>query len=400
VTQARRPKLLYLVTEDWYFWSHRLPMARAARDAGFAVHVATRVAEHGERIRSEGFTLHKLSWRRRSIGPGATLAAILEIARLYRRERPLLVHHEALKPAVLGSIAAFLAGVPAVINAVTGVGFIAASPSLKARLLRYPVNLVLAHLLERRNSRVIVQNEDDRALLLALHPDAGARIAIIRGSGVDLDQYEPAPEPPAPPVVAAYVGRMLVDKGVPVLVEAQQMLQRRGVDLRLLLAGIPDPENPSSIDEAELERWRRLPGITWLGQVADIAGLWRKAHIAVLPSRREGLPKSLLEAAAMGRPLVASDVPGCREIARADVNALLVPPDDPAALAAALERLAGDPALRRRFGAASRRLVETDLSAAAIGAATVALYRRTLAELGLDRYPGPGSSASVRPSRR
>lgn len=380
---AVRPKLLYLVTEDWYFWSHRLPMARAAQAAGFEVAVATRVAEHGERIRAEGFALHPLRWRRRAIGMGATLAAIAEIARLYRRERPLIVHHVALKPAVLGSIAALIACVPVVINAVTGVGFIASSPTLKAKLLRRPVNLVLAHLLERPNSRVIVQNEDDRRLLLGLHPGAGERIAVIRGSGVDLARFSATPAPPASPVAAGYAGRMLVDKGVPTLVEAQQRLQRRGVDLRLLLAGTPDPENPSSIDPATLESWCRLPGITWLGQVADIADLWRQAHIAVLPSRREGLPKSLLEAAAMARPLVAADVPGCREIARPEINALLVPPDDPEALAAALARLAGDAGLRDRFGQASRRLVETDLAADAVGAATVALYCRTLAELGL-----------------
>ncbi len=377
---ASRPSLLYLVTEDWYFWSHRLPMARAAQRAGFRVAVATRVTEHGERIRAEGFALHPLRWRRGSNGPGASLAAIAEIARLYRRERPDLVHHVALKPAVLGSIAALVAGVPAVVNAVTGFGFVAASPSLHARLLRRPMSAVLAKLIERRNSRVIVQNEDDRTLLLTLNPAAAARIAIIRGSGIDLGRFAVTPEPPAPPVVAGFAGRLLVDKGIPTLVEAQQRLQRRGIDLRLAIAGTPDPDNPSSVDAASLALWRDLPGISWLGQVEDIRALWRQAHIAVLPSRREGLPKSLLEAAAMARPLIATDVPGCREIARAGVNALLVPPDDAEALAAALERLAGDAALRQRFGAASRALVETDLAAEAVGAATVALYRELLAE--------------------
>lgn len=375
------PKLLYLVTEDWYFWSHRLPMARAAQRAGFAVGVATRVAEHGERIRAAGFALHPLRWRRGSSGVLSSLAAIAEIRRLYRRERPLIVHHVALKPAVLGSIAALLAGVPAVVNAVTGFGFVASSPSLRARLLRRPVSLVLAHLVERANSRVIVQNEDDRRLLIALNPAAAPRIAVIRGSGIDLARFAPAPEPPAPPVVAGFAGRLLADKGIATLVEAQQLLRRRGLVLRLKIAGTPDPENPSSIDAATLARWRELPGIDWLGQVEDVRELWRLCHIAVLPSRREGLPKSLLEAAAMARPLVATDVPGCREIAREGENALLVPPDDAEALARALERLASDAALRRRFGAASRALVESDLAEDAVGAATVALYRALLREV-------------------
>lgn len=379
---ASHPRLLYLVTEDWYFWSHRLPMARAAQRAGFAVAVATRIGVHGERIRAEGFALHPLRWRRGSSGLWASLAAIAEIARLYRRERPDLVHHVALKPAVLGSIAALVAGVPAVVNAVTGFGFVASSPSLRARLLRRPVSAVLARLIERRNSRVIVQNEDDRRLLLALNPEAADRISVIRGSGVDLARFAPQPEPPAPPVVAGFAGRLLADKGIATLIEAQQRLRRRGVDLRLAVAGTADPENPSSIDSTTLARWRDLPGISWLGQVEDVRELWRDVHIAVLSSRREGLPMSLLEAAAMARPLVATDVPGCREIARDGVNALLVPPDDADALAAALERLAGDAALRRRFGEASRALVETDLAAEAVGAATVALYRRLLEETG------------------
>ena len=383
---AARPKLIYLVTEDWYFWSHRLPMARAAQHAGFDVAVATRVAAHGERIRAEGFALHPLRWRRRDIGPWASLRAVGEVYRLYSRERPLLVHHVALKPAVLGSVAALLAGVPAVVNAVTGVGFVASSPSLRARLLRRPMDFALARLLERPNSRVIVQNEDDRALLLSLRSGADERIVVIRGSGVDTTHFRATPEPPVPPVTAGYAGRMLADKGVAVLVEAQQSLRRRGGDLRLVLAGTPDPENPSSIDAATLAAWRALPGITWLGEVDDIRTLWSIAHIAVLPSRREGLPKSLLEPAAMGRPLIATDVPGCREIARDGVNALLVPPDDAGALAAALERLADDAELRRRFGAASRALVESELAADAVGAATVACYRSLLRAL---RLPAP-----------
>jgi glycosyltransferase involved in cell wall biosynthesis len=383
---AARAKLIYLVTEDWYFWSHRLPMARAAQRAGFDVAVATRVAEHGERIRAEGFALHPLGWRRRDIGPWASLRATAEIYRLSSRERPLLVHHVALKPAVLGSTAALLAGVPAVVNAVTGVGFVASSPSLRARLLRRPMDFALARLLERGNSRIIVQNADDRALLLSLRTGADDRVVVIRGSGVDTAHFRATPEPPASPVVVGYAGRLLADKGLAALIEAQQSLRRRGSDLRLMLAGAPDPENPSSIDAATLAAWQALPGVTWLGEVDDIRTLWSKAHIAVLASRREGLPKSLLEAAAMGRPLVATNVPGCREIARDGENALLVPPDDAAALAAALERLAGDAALRRRFATASRALVEGELAADAVGAATLACYLSLLQEL---RLPTP-----------
>jgi glycosyltransferase involved in cell wall biosynthesis len=395
MSPAARPKLIYLVTEDWYFWSHRLPMARAAQRAGFDVAVATRVAKHGPRILAEGFAIHPLRWRRGAVGLWANLSAVAEIRRLYSYERPTLVHHVALKPAVLGSLAALLAGVPAVINAITGAGFVASSPSRYARALRRPLDFALARLLERTRSRVIVQNSDDRRLLLALHPGAEERVIVIRGSGVDTTLLRPVPEPPAPPVIAGYAGRMLADKGVATLVEAQQQLRRRGVDLELRLAGAPDPENPSSIDAGTLAAWHGLPGIRWLGQVDDIRRFWEAAHIAVLPSRREGLPKSLLEAAALGRPLIASDVPGCREIAQEGVNALLVPPDDVGALAAALERLAGDSALRQRFGAASGRLVEGELSADAVGAATVECYRDLMAELGIQAPAAARGAAST-----
>jgi glycosyltransferase involved in cell wall biosynthesis len=380
MTAAPRPKLIYLVTEDWYFWSHRLPMARAALAAGFDVAVATRVTAHGERIRAAGFTLHPLRWRRRSFAPWALVAAIMEISSLYRRERPRLVHHVALKPAVLGGIAAQAARVPAVVSAVAGFGFLASSTRLQARLLRPLMVLALKRLLARRNAWIIVQNDDDRQALLALDAQAAERIVTIRGSGVDVAHFSAVPEPPAPPITAGFAGRMLVGKGVAVLVEAQQRLQRRGFDLRLALAGMPDAENPDAIAAATLASWEKLPGITWLRQQSDVREVWRKAHIAVQPSLGgEGLPMSLLEAAAMARAIVATDVPGCREIARADVNALLVPPGDADALAAALERVASDTALRHRFAAASRRLVESDLAQESVGAAAVTLYRNVIA---------------------
>lgn len=384
---ASRPKLIYLVTEDWYFWSHRLPMARAARAAGFEVAVATRVTAHGERIRAAGFALHPLRWRRRSLGPWATLAAILEIWRLYRREQPLVVTHVALKPAMLGGVAALLAGIPSVVSIITGTGYIGASGSRHARLVAQLARLAWPRLLLRGNSRVIVQNEDDRRLLAALRPDATDRIILIPGSGVDTDRFQPVPEPPVPPVAAAYVGRMIAIKGVGLLVEAQQKLRQRGAAVDLLLAGAPDPENPTALDAATLARWQSLPGIRWLGHQEDVRPVWAAAHIALLASRGEGLPKTLLEAAAMGRPIVATDTPGTRDIARAGVNALLVPPDDPDALAEALARLAADAGLRRRLGAAGRRLVETDLSDRVIGETTAAFYHRLLGELGAQ---GPG----------
>ena len=373
--EARR-KLIFLVTEDWYFWSHRLPMARAAQQAGFDVAVAARVVAHGERIKAAGFRLHPLRWRREELGLWPNLAAVLEIYRLYRRERPFLVHHVAHKAVVLGGVAALLARVPRVVSFIAGVGYMGTSQSRHARLFGAVARALWPPLLLRANCRVIVQNDEDSAAIAALRPSAAARIVVIRGSGVDLDHFSPLPEPPAPPVTAAYVGRMIAIKGVATLVEAQQRLWREGVALRLLLVGAPDPANPTSFDAPQLQAWDRLPGVSWCGHRDDVREIWAAAHIAVLASfGGEGVPKTLLEAAAIGRAMVATDVPGTRDIARQGVNAILVPPGDPAVLAAALKQLADETEHRHDFAQASHALVAAQFSEAAVITATVALYR-------------------------
>jgi glycosyltransferase involved in cell wall biosynthesis len=368
-------RLVYLVTEDWYFMSHRLPMARAARDAGYEVHVIARVDRHGGAIEAEGFKLHPVDWRRGSARPADLGRIIRAVRRLYRQIAPRLTHHVGLQPSIIGSIAAL--GLPIVrLNALAGLGFVFTSDSGKARAARAVLALPLRALLQRPLAAVLVQNPDDRAAVEQLGVPA-ARVALIPGSGVDTDVLVPLPEP-EPPVTIGFLGRFLEDKGVRTLIAAHALLRKGGWPIRLLLAGESDPANPASISEDEIAALTQDPAVVRPGYVSDIAGMWAAAHIAVLPSRREGLPKSLLEAAACGRPIVATDVPGCREIARDGVNALLVPPDDPAALADAIARLAGDRELRARFGAAGRRLVEREFSSARIGAETVALYARLL----------------------
>jgi glycosyltransferase involved in cell wall biosynthesis len=367
--------LIYLVTEDWYFLSHRLPMALAAQQAGYDVHVATRVNTEADAaaIRDYGFTLHPLNWRRGSFKPTDLFSIVRQVRRLYLTLQPDLVHHVALQPSLIGSLAA--SGLPVIrINALAGLGYGFTSDTLKAHSLRVILAPVVRLLLGGSRSAVLVQNPDDRAAIEALGISS-ARVTIVPGSGVDVEGLVPLPEP-APPVTVAFVGRLLHDKGIETLMKAHALLIQRGETIRLLVAGESDAANPASVTAAEIERWRRQPGVEFLGQVTDIRTVWARAHIAVLPSRREGLPLSLLEAAACGRPLIASDVPGCREIARPDINALLVAADDPAGLADAIVRLASDAALRRRFGAAGRSLVEREFSSQRIGAEIVALYDR------------------------
>jgi len=370
-------KILYLVAEDWYFVSHRLPMARAARSAGYEVHVATRVVECAHKIENEGFALHPIAWHRGSINPLQMMAAAIAIRRLYRKLQPDIVHHVAFAPAIIGSLAAL--GLPmAKLNALAGLGFVFTSKTAKAQLLRLLAHHLLGFLLQRPGTMVLVQNPDDGAMVERLGV-AKDRIALIPGSGVDIELLTPLTEPDGPFTVA-FVGRLLYDKGVEALVRAHEILNKRGLRVRALLAGVPDPSNPASIPEPTLAHWRQRENLVLIGHVEDVRTVWAKAHVAILPSRREGLPKSLLEATACGRPLIASDVPGCREIARHGVNALLVPPDDPEALAHAIATLMNDPDIRIRFGRASRQIVVAEFSSARIGDEIVALYARLLAQ--------------------
>lgn len=374
------PKLIYLVTEDWYFLSHRLPMARAARAAGFEVVVATRVNRPEDRaaIEAEGFRVAPLDWRRGGRNPLSELKAVAAIVCLYRRERPDIVHHVAMKPVLEGSLAAWIAGVPAMVNALTGLGALFIASDAATRAMGPFVRVALRFLLARGHARLLMQNPDDLDLLVRQGIVARERAVLVPGSGVDLARFAPSPEPPGVPV-AALVARMLWDKGVGELVEAARLLKGRGVGLRIRLVGPRDDHNPAAIPQATLEHWVRDGLVEWPGAVGDVAALWRDTAIAVLPSYREGLPKALLEAAAAARPMVATDVPGCREIVRHEETGLLVPPRDPAALAEALARLAGDAALRRRLGAAARRLAEQRFGDTAVASAVVALYRSLLA---------------------
>lgn len=368
------PRLIYLVTEDWYFISHRLPMAQAAQRAGYEVHVATRVKRHGADIEAYGFKLHKIGWRRGSLDLFSFARSLFQIRSLYRRLDPALVHHVALQPAVVGSLAAV--GLPAArVNAIAGLGYAFTGTSLKARIVRSVLVPVLRRIASDR-SVVLVQNADDRALLQKLGLRS-ANIELIGSSGVEVSTFTLLPEPADPVPVIGIATRMLAIKGIETLVEASRLLRRRGIAHKVILAGAPDPRNPSSIPEETLRAWGSEPGITWLGHQKDVRKLWEASHIAVLTSLGgEGIPKTLLEAAACGRPIVATDVPGCREIARPGRNGLLVPPGDAAALADALEVLIKDPALRRRLGAEGRLIVEQEYSSDLVGCKTAALYDR------------------------
>jgi glycosyltransferase involved in cell wall biosynthesis len=368
-----RACLLYVVSEDWVFLSHRLPMARAARDAGFEVHVATQLTKYRAKIEAEGFRVHAIPFARGKLSPLAALSTIVALRRLHTSLQPDLCHHVSLQVSVLGSVAA-IGRRFALINALTGLGYAFSASGLKPRVMRMLLGGLFRCLFVRDRAVVLVQNPDDRTALLSLDiPEQ--HVVLISGSGVDAALLSPLPEPPGT-IAVAFVGRLLDDKGVRSLVDAYRQLKARGVQVALLLAGTTDPANPTSLPEREVEGWKDEAGLSVLGHVEDISQVWARAHIAALPSRREGLPKSLLEAAACGRPMIATDVPGCREIVRPGQTGLLVPLDNASSLASAIETLINSPELRVRYGAAARQLVLDRFDSQSIGRQIVALYRR------------------------
>ena len=353
--------------------------------------VATRVRAHGEEIRDEGFALRPISWRRRGDGPLGAARAIRAISRLYRDERPDIVHHVALKPVLFGGIArrlalAHSADTPALVDSVMGLGSGFSRATTAARLRRRPLGLALRLVAGGRGRGwIVVQNPEDRAALARLGIDVG-RVALIRGSGVDTGRFVPLPEPAGNPVTVALVSRMLRDKGVLDAAAAVRQLRAQGLAIELLLAGPTDPDNPNSLTPEVLRSLTAEPGIEWLGPIADVRAVWRRAAIAVLPSTYgEGVPKTLLEAAACGRPLVAADVPGCREVVRPGATGILVPPHDVEGLAEAIAALAGDPARRAALGRAGRELIECRFTDEIVARETLALYRTALAER--SRFP-------------
>ena len=372
-----QPRLLYLITEDWYFWSHRLDLARLAVRAGFDVSIATRVSNHGERIRREGFRLFPIALSRRSRNPFSELAAVLELVMLYRRERPMIVHHVALKPILYGSFAAWCCGVPRVVNAFAGLGYAFTDRHRRGSFLRTCLGHALRVLLKLRRSVVVFQNSDDRDLFVEEGIVEPLQARIIAGSGVDIKAFAVRQTLSGAPIVML-ASRMLWDKGVGEFAEAVRRLQRDGVAARFVLVGMCDEHNPAAIPQGQIRGWVDEGLLEWWGHRDDMPATLACATMVVLPSYREGLPKVLLEAAACGKPLIAADVPGCRDLVTHGVNGFLVPPRDSVALAAAITTVLRDPSLAAKMGLAGRDMVVRRFSVEQIASQTIDLYRELL----------------------
>ena len=378
-TNSNPLKVILFANTDWYLYNFRRGLASALRDAGYEVVLVSPPGEYGARLTGLGFRWIAAPMERRSLHPGREAVLLWWLYRLIRRERADLVHGFTIKCAVYGSLAARMAGVPARLNAVAGMGYVFISGDLKARLLRPPVRAALRLALGGRGAALILQNPDDVALFERARLVDPEAVQLIHGSGVDCRRFAPTDTRRRGDRFRVLLpARLLWDKGVGELVEAARRLRTEGHAVDVLLAGEPDPGNPAAIPEAVIRGWVAEGVVEWLGHVEDMPALYRSVDAVVLPSYREGLPKGLIEAGACGLPLVTADVPGCREVVTDEVDGLLVPVRDAVALADAIARLAGDPALCARLGAAARATALERFDERIVIERTIGVYRQLL----------------------
>jgi glycosyltransferase involved in cell wall biosynthesis len=373
-------RLMLVVNDLRYFISHRLPIAQAALQSGFEVHVAYGElggAEEGA-LNALGLTLYSVPIQRGGTNPFADLRSVILLWALFRRVRPDLVHLVTIKPVLYGGLAARLARVPAVVSAMAGLGFVFIEQGgVKAAVLRRVIKPLFGWALGHPHQTLIFQNPDDRDRVLAMTKVSSQQVRLIRGSGIDLKTCPAVPEPEGIPIVAM-ASRLLRDKGVLEFVDAARVLHERGVSARFMLIGEPDLANPASVTPEDVAAWQAEGLVECLGHRKDVPSLYAQAHIVTLPSYREGLPKSLIEAAACGRAVVTTNVPGCRDAIEPDVSGLLVPPRDAVALADALERLIQDSDLRQAMGEAGRALAEREFGIEKVVAAHLQIYQELM----------------------
>jgi glycosyltransferase involved in cell wall biosynthesis len=379
------PKLLYLITEDWFFVSHFLPMARAARAAGFEVVVATRIRQHGARIAAEGCRVVPLENDRRSFGPFEALRGFFRIARIVREEKPDIVHCIAIRMVALGGLAARMGGARNLVLAPTGLGHLWIDGGWRERIAQAFARVAVGRWLKHPGTRYLFENSDDPREFGLSDKDA---VTIVPGAGVKADEFPATPEPAAPPLKVAVVARMIWPKGIAESVAAVRRARALGADVTLDLYGTPDPSNRRTATEADLTALGE-PGIAWRGRTDDVPRVWREHHVAMLLTwYREGVPRSLIEAAASGRPIVTTAVPGCRDLVRDGIEGVLLAPRDVEGAARALVRLAADAALRARLGTAAHARFVQGYTEEAVQRTVAQLY----ASFGVDKPASPAQT--------
>ena len=370
-------KLIIVVNELWFFLSHRLPIAQAARDVGYEVHIASQSGTNIEMelLSQEQLQFHAIDFHRSSTKISQEIRTLKELNKLYREIQPDIVHHVTIKPVLYGTLIARWVGGIQILNAISGLGYLFIAQGWKASIRKKLLLWGYHALLHHKKVYILFQNPDDKDLFAQhkiIHPK---HEFIIKGSGVDLQKFNFTPIPKGE-IKVILVARMLWDKGIGEFVNAAGILQKQGVVAEFILVGSVDPGNPKSIPDKQIEQWHSDGIVNWLGEQSNIAQLLIESHIAVLPSYREGLPKSLIEAAAAGRAIVTTDVPGCREVVQEGENGFLVPVRDEKELATAIKKLIDNPDLLIAMGKKSRLIAEQEFSIDQVVNKTLSVYSK------------------------
>lgn len=369
-------KIILVANTDWYLFNFRISLARWLRDAGVEVVLVSPNGKFVSDILEDGFRWIEWNVGRKTTEPLGEVNAVRKLAAIYQREKPDLVHHFTIKPVLYGSLAARNANVPALVNSVTGLGYVFLNQESKGSTLRKVVLPLYRLAFGHANLAVVFENVSDQQQFIKMGLVPEEKTTVVPGVGVDVERFQPVPEPGGTPIVL-FPARMLLDKGLGTLIEAARILKHTH-KVRVVLAGEPDSGNPATVDAATLQGWQSDGLAEWWGFQSEMETVYAQAAVVTLPSLGEGLPTVLIEAAACGRAIVATDVPGCREVVEDGVNGLLVPPNDPLALAQALARLLDDAALRRRMGEAGRQRVLSQFADRLIIQQIAEIYRRLL----------------------
>lgn len=371
-------KIIFFANTDWYLYNFRLELAQALQTRGDEVVLVSPKGEYVPLLQELGFRWICFPIDRRGLNPIAEISTIFRLLSLYHRENPDLVHQFTVKCVLYGSLVAHLLGIHAVVNSVEGLGYVFTNGEGNRRWLR---NLVIFfYRLVLKNTWVVFQNPDDRSFFINSQLADAKRTAIIMGTGVDIRKFTPQfNQQEIPHIILP--ARLLWDKGVGEFVEAARQLRSKGVGARFILVGDCDKGNPGSINPAQLHEWANEGVIEWWGWKDKMEYIYAQASIVCLPSYyREGLPKTLIEAAACGCPIVTTDLPGCREVVRHGENGLLVRERDASALAQALALLINNPTLRMKMGVNGRNMAEQKFSSGIIIPQILELYKTVCEE--------------------
>jgi len=366
-------KILFVGNSGPVFLTHRLPLVLAVRQAGHEVHVALPPSSVNQQIASHDYIFHEIPLSRSSVNPLTEIRSLIYLYSLYRKIKPDLIHHVTMKPVLYGSLAAYLAKVPAIANTISGLGYVFVTQSFKAKLLCILIKCIFKISFLHPNNRVIFQNPENLSTFVTIGLIRKENTVLIKGSGVDTSYFKATAEPDSIPTVMVAC-RMLLDKGIVEFVDSAREILAKGIEARFVLVGDIDPDNPMSLDRSQIMKWVDEGTVEWWGNQENMPEVFSKAHIVSLPSYAEGLPKVLIEASSCSRPIVTTNVSGCKEAVRDGESGFLVPVKNTKALADAFIKLISDKQLRQRMGNAGREISMKEFSIQIVIEKTFSVY--------------------------